>query len=90
MLAMQGGLNCMATLTIRNVPTEVYEALSERAKRRHRSLNSEAIFQLESILGKREIDVEDDLEEIRRFREKMKHVYVTENEINREKNRGRL
>lgn len=79
----------MATLTIRNVPTDVYEALTQRAKRRHRSLNSEAIFQLESILGKREMDVETDLEEILRFRAKLKNVFVTEDEINREKQRGR-
>ncbi|MFM9903163.1 MAG: FitA-like ribbon-helix-helix domain-containing protein [Pyrinomonadaceae bacterium] len=80
----------MATLTIRNVPSELYDALTKQAKRRHRSLNSEAIFQLESVLAKREMDVETELDEIRRFREKLKDVYVTEEEINREKNRGRL
>lgn len=31
----------MKTLTIRNVPDEVFEALSERAKRHHRSMQEE-------------------------------------------------
>jgi plasmid stability protein len=79
----------MATLTIKNLPDEIYSALTQQAKRRHRSINSEAIFQLESILAYREMDVETELEEIRRFREKLKGVFVTEDEINREKNRGR-
>lgn len=84
-----GGRIFMATLTIRNVPAEVYEALTKQAKRRHRSLNSEAIFQLESVLGRREMDVEEELESIRRFREKLTEIYVTEEDVNREKNRGR-
>lgn len=78
----------MATLTVRNVPGELYEALKKQAKLRQRSINSEAIFQLESVLAHREMDVETELEEIRRFREKL-NVYVTEEDINRAKNRGR-
>lgn len=88
MLAMWEVLNKMATLTVRNVPGELYEALKKQAKLRQRSINSEALFQLESVLAHREMDVETELEEIRRFREKL-NVYVTEEDINREKNRGR-
>lgn len=80
----------MATLTIRNVPVELYDALSQKAKQRHRSLNSEVIIQLQTVLGQREIDVETELEEIRLFREKLKGLHTTEEEIDREKNRGRL
>ena len=79
----------MASLTIRNVPTELYEALTRQAKRRRRSINSEAIFQLQSVLGHREIDVETELDEIRRFREKLKDIYVTDEDIQRGKNEGR-
>ena len=79
----------MATLTIRNVPAELYEALAKQAKRRRRSINSEAIFQLQSSFAQREMDVETDLEEIRKFREKLKDVFVSEEEIQREKQRGR-
>lgn len=79
----------MATLTIRNVPADVYDALTERAKRRHRSLNSEVLIQLETALGHREIDVETELEEIRQFRDRLKGLYVTEDIVQLEKERGR-
>ena len=79
----------MATLTIRNLPDDVYQALRERARRRKRSINREAIFQLETSFGTREVDIETELEEIREFRESLKGVYATEAEINAAKNEGR-
>jgi plasmid stability protein len=39
----------MATLYIRNVPPEVYEALKARAKREGRSVNAEALAALEEL-----------------------------------------
>jgi plasmid stability protein len=39
----------MATLYIRNVPPEVYEALKARAKRQGRSVNAEALKILEEM-----------------------------------------
>jgi plasmid stability protein len=39
----------MATLYIRNVPPEVYEALKARAKREGRSVNAEALLALEEL-----------------------------------------
>lgn len=40
----------MATLTIKNLPDEIYATLSEVAKRNRRSINGEAIFRLERSL----------------------------------------
>lgn len=40
----------MATLTIRNVPDELYERLKQAAERNRRSLNNEAIILLEEKL----------------------------------------
>lgn len=40
----------MATLTIKNLPDEIYTILSETAKRNRRSINGEAIFRLERSL----------------------------------------
>jgi antitoxin FitA len=37
----------MATLTLRNVPDDIYQSLKEAAARNRRSLNQEAIAQLE-------------------------------------------
>jgi plasmid stability protein len=42
----------MATLYIRNVPPEVYEALKARAKREGRSVNAEALKILEDVAGR--------------------------------------
>jgi plasmid stability protein len=56
------------TLHIRNVPGGVYEALRERAARRHRSLNAEVIDLLEKSL-ERELEsaqLRAQLEEFRR------------------------
>ena len=39
----------LPTLYIRNVPTEVYEALKARAKREGRSVNAEALAMLEEV-----------------------------------------
>lgn len=41
----------MATLTIRNVPDELYAALKERARRNRRSLNQEVLALLEGECG---------------------------------------
>jgi len=40
----------MATLTIKNLPDEIYAILSETAKQNRRSINGEAIFRLERSL----------------------------------------
>ena len=55
----------MATLTIKNLPDEIYSALSKRAKQNRRSINSEAIIQLEQLKNGGLRDVEAELEEIR-------------------------
>lgn len=79
----------MATLTIRNVPKSVYDALARRAKRRGRSINSEVIYQLEASLGERDIDINEELAEIRRLRATLGEIYVTEDDINNFKQEGR-
>lgn len=41
----------MATVTLKNIPKALYDRLKELAKIRHRSLNSEIIFNLEKAMG---------------------------------------
>jgi len=79
----------MATLTIKNLPDEIYAALTKTAKRHRRSINSEAIVQLQSSLEKESVDVESELEEIRRFRESITGVYLTDEDLEFAKNEGR-
>ncbi len=80
----------MATLTIKNVPDELYAALSRTAKQNRRSINSEAIVQLEHLLDKERLDVEAELEEIRRLRTKTKGMWLTDKILEKAKNEGRL
>ena len=42
----------MPTLTIRNLPPEIYDRLRERAKRHRRSITQEAVAIIEQVLGK--------------------------------------
>ena len=79
----------MATLTIKNVPDELYAELTRTAKRHRRSINSEAIVQLETSLRKRDVDVEAELEEIRSNREKITGVWLTDDSLDHAKNEGR-
>jgi len=79
----------MATLTIKNLPDELYAELTRTAKRHRRSINSEAIVQLETSLRKRDVDVEAELEEIRSNREKITGVWLTDDLLDRAKNEGR-
>ena len=53
----------MSTLTVKNIPPELYERLKEKAKANRRSLNNEIIVILERELGLR-----DQAEEIGRTR----------------------
>ena len=46
----------MATLTIKNLPNQLYERLRAQAKRHRRSINSEAIVCLKQVLVSRRTD----------------------------------
>lgn len=79
----------MATLTIKNIPPDLYEKLKIQAKINHRSINSEIIFTLKKVLGFREIiETEEVISQAREFRKKIK-VALSEEEINRAKKSGR-
>lgn len=79
----------MATLTIKNLPEDVYAALGNLAKRHRRSMNSEAIFQLENVLANRDPDNEIRLERIRRLRDSLPNVWLTDEFLDFAKNEGR-
>jgi plasmid stability protein len=78
----------MATLTIKNIPKELYERLKALAKLRHRSLNSEIINSLEKAVGVGEVDPEKIRAEIREFRKKVKGTVSLE-ELGKSVNEGR-
>jgi antitoxin FitA len=62
----------MPSLTIKNVPDEVYRRLKESARLHRRSLNREAIFCLERTLGHGHREVEEAISSLRRLHERLK------------------
>ena len=78
----------MATITLRNVPDELYERLKRSAERHRRSVNEEAIACLEQALGRRPAAAEL-LEQIRAARAQMPDVYVTDDDLRAARDEGR-
>ena len=79
----------MATITLKNIPEELYQALKQSAERNRRSLNSEIIVCLEHSMGNYVVDPDDFLADVRLLREQTS-VYITSDEALIEaKNKGR-
>ena len=57
----------MPTLTLRNIPDPVYQALKELARRNRRSLNSEAVTRLELSVDAPTQDIDAEIARVRRL-----------------------
>jgi len=79
----------VATITLKNVPTEVHAALKQRAKRHKRSLNQEAIVCLDLALGRAPRDSQVVLERIRSVRSQLSVKQVDLDWIDKAKRQGR-
>ncbi|MBN2577940.1 MAG: Arc family DNA-binding protein [Pirellulales bacterium] len=79
----------MATVTVKNIPDEIYERLKQSAKASHRSINGEIIACIERAVQERR-RVEEILAHARKSRELTKSHPLTDEELNRAKNIGRL
>lgn len=79
----------MATLTIKDVPLEIYERLKIQAKNNHRSINKEAISILERVLFVPPLDIKATLERTKKIRELTAHYVITDEELTKWKNEGR-
>ena len=80
----------MATLTIKNIPDELYEQLKQSAARHRRSVNSEVIVCLEKVLGSSFVDPATLLASIRALRKTVSTVFVNEEDLQAAKDEGRL
>lgn len=58
----------VTTLTIKNVPDELYRLLKETAGKHRRSINSEALLRLELALRYTEVNEEELMQRIRSLR----------------------
>ncbi len=79
----------MPSITVKNIPEEIYDKVREQAKAHHRSINSEIIACLEQIVKPQQISSDDILQEARRLRKKAKGSLSSE-EIESAINQGRL
>ncbi len=79
----------MATITLKNVPDELYERLKRSAAENRRSMNNEAITCLEKMLRVPSVDPKAFLAEVRAMRRRMKGVWVTDKFLNAAKRQGR-
>ena len=77
------------TLTLKNIPDEVYERLKAAAAEHRRSLNSEAIVCLEAALMPRRVSMEEHLERMRKIQESLKNREFDHDLIDAFKREGR-
>jgi plasmid stability protein len=80
----------MPSITVKNIPPELYERLKQAAKAHHRSINGEIIAIIESAVFPRRIDPEQFLAEARKLRQAFGDYVITDEEFNQAKREGRL
>ncbi len=79
----------MTTITIKNLPTMLYERLKIQAQNNRRSINNEIIFMLEQALTIPPIDINATLERTRKLRELTADYVISADEIEKMINEGR-
>jgi len=80
----------MNSITVKNIPTEIYESLKNSAKMNRRSINSEIIMIIEAAVHCKKIVPEDFIVTARQLREKTAAYVITDEEFNQAKRTGRL
>ena len=78
------------TITVKNIPQELYARLKLRAQKNHRSINREIISILDISLNLRPVDPEKFLVSARNLREKTREHNLSQDYINKAKEERRL
>ncbi|MDX2503598.1 MAG: Arc family DNA-binding protein [Gammaproteobacteria bacterium] len=79
----------MPALTIKNIPTDLYNELKLAAEQHHRSINSEVIVCLKNTLFPNKISPEEHLSNIQKLRTSISENIITAEDIDKEINEGR-
>lgn len=79
----------MVTVTVKNIPDQVYERIKTQAKTNHRSINGEILSILEQAISIPPIDVMETLKRARKVRELTANYNITADEIEKLINEGR-
>ena len=80
----------MYSITVKNIPEDIYESLKHSAKANRRSINSEIIVIIEEAVRSKEIVPEDLIVRARQLREKTASYKITDEEFTLAKRAGRL
>jgi len=75
----------MATVTLKNIPEELYEELKRIAAANGRTINGEIIVCLEKAINSHRMDIPEILTRARALREKIRYIAITDEALNRVK-----
>lgn len=78
------------TLTLKNIPDELYGALKQAAQVHRRSLNSEVIVCLETLLMPQKVSADDRLTRARQLRQTLPSGAFSANAISAAREEGRM
>lgn len=73
----------MPALTIKNIPTDLYNELKLVASKHHRSINSEVIVRLERTLFPQKISSDDFLSDIQKLRASIPNNVISVEDIDK-------
>lgn len=79
----------MPSVTLKKIPSELYEKVKKSAQQNHRSINSEIIVCLEKVLSNRRTDPEEFLAGIERLQKQISLPRLTDDELCKAKEKGR-
>ena len=80
----------MATVTVKNIPDELYDRLKSVAEINRRSINSEIIMCIENTVISRPLNLDEVLENARQVRKLTAGHLIGDEEFNKAKKEGRL
>jgi plasmid stability protein len=82
--------NDMPTITVKNIPAEIYERLKQSVKSNHRSINSEIITCIERAVQSHPVNTDNLLAQARQLRQITASHLLSDDEFNQAKKSGTL
>lgn len=79
----------MPTITIKDIPDDLYDALKSTAEKHHRSMNSEVIIRLKQVLLPHLVTPQNKLANIQRLRAQITPNIITADHLKDAINEGR-
>lgn len=79
----------MTTITLKNIPTDLYDLIKANARRNRRSINSEILFQLEKAIKVKKINVDNYLTKLELLHNNLSLPELNDDILNQARNEGR-